>query len=208
MRIPLMITAVALIAVGCDQQQQERARAERSAGESKDSIQESAQQAKAAIEDEAEAKKQMLEAEAKAAQARIEAEQARAKAQAADASAKVDSATENIREAAGTAGQTTEKETGVSEPSSQPGTEKPSQPGAEPAGDDQKLAEQVRTSLNGAATDPDASASRNIEVSAADGVVTLKGTVKSDIEKQQLEARAKAVPGVNKVENQLEVKAE
>ena len=49
---------------------------------------------------------------------------------------------------------------------------------------------------------------RDVTVSVKGGTVTLKGTVKSEAEKAELEAKAKAVEGVTAVENHLEVKAE
>ncbi len=39
------------------------------------------------------------------------------------------------------------------------------------------------------------------------GLVTLRGVVNSQAEKDSIEAKAKAVPGVAKIDNQLEVKA-
>jgi hyperosmotically inducible periplasmic protein len=38
-----------------------------------------------------------------------------------------------------------------------------------------------------------------------DGTVTLRGPVKSDREKAEIEAKAKQVAGVKRVENQLEI---
>jgi sporulation protein YlmC with PRC-barrel domain len=44
------------------------------------------------------------------------------------------------------------------------------------------------------------------QISVEDGVVTLRGQVDTEAEKQDLEARAKTVPGVQRVDNQLKVK--
>jgi osmotically-inducible protein OsmY len=41
-----------------------------------------------------------------------------------------------------------------------------------------------------------------------DGKVTLRGTVKSEEEKKNLEMQAKAVAGVKSIDNKLEVKSE
>ena len=72
---------------------------------------------------------------------------------------------------------------------------------------DQKLADQVRTALGGTA-EANAEAAKSIQVAASSGTITLKGSVKTEEEKTRIETAAKAVPGVSKVENQLEVKAE
>ncbi len=54
----------------------------------------------------------------------------------------------------------------------------------------------------------DSTTTQNIKVTAMSGEVTLRGTVKTEAEKTDLEARAKAISGVTKVNNELEVKAE
>lgn len=48
---------------------------------------------------------------------------------------------------------------------------------------------------------------RNIKIITTEGVVTLRGVVNSQAEKDSLEARAKQASGVTRVDNQLEVKA-
>jgi osmotically-inducible protein OsmY len=214
MKTPMIMAAVALIAVGCDRPQTTADADNRSVDQTKDTIQESAREAKNTIEKEAESKKEMIEAEAKSAQAQIEADKARLKSAGAEGSAKVDAAADNIRNA-GAAGVGTQTEVGTS-----PGTVPPPVP-AEPvittptpaptpnlstATDDQKLTEQVRTIVAPAGTD--ANAAQAVQVTAAGGVVTLKGTVKSEAEKTRIETATKAVAGVTKVENQIEVKAE
>ena len=45
----------------------------------------------------------------------------------------------------------------------------------------------------------------NVKIMTAGGVVTLRGPVKSDAEKQAIEAKAKQVAGVTSVNNLLEV---
>jgi osmotically-inducible protein OsmY len=45
----------------------------------------------------------------------------------------------------------------------------------------------------------------NIKIITANGVVTLRGPVKSQAEKDAIEAKAKAVAGVTSVDNQLEI---
>ena len=45
----------------------------------------------------------------------------------------------------------------------------------------------------------------NVKITTSNGVVTLRGPVKSEMEKSTIEAKAKAVAGVTRVENFLEV---
>lgn len=45
----------------------------------------------------------------------------------------------------------------------------------------------------------------NVKITTSNGVVTLRGPVKSDQEKSSIEAKAKAVAGVSRVDNLLEV---
>ena len=46
---------------------------------------------------------------------------------------------------------------------------------------------------------------KNVKVITSDGNVTLRGPVKSDKEKSEIESKAKQIAGVKKVDNQLEV---
>ena len=62
---------------------------------------------------------------------------------------------------------------------------------------DELLAERVRLSIGGAASSP-------VEVSAANGIVTLRGRLRSRSERDLVEAAALAVPGVSQVTNFLE----
>jgi osmotically-inducible protein OsmY len=218
MKMPLILAAAALVATGCDRQQETAD--SRPLDQSKDTIQESARTAKSQIEQEAEAKKAMVEAEAKSAQARIDAEKARAEATASEAQSKVESATDNIRNA-GAAGERSATEVGTAEANRQqeqnqqqrttatpptPTPPAPSTPSASTTEGDQKLVEQVRAAV--AAPGADASTAPTVQITANNGVVTLKGNVKSDAEKTRMETAAKAVPGVSKVENEIEVKSE
>lgn len=47
----------------------------------------------------------------------------------------------------------------------------------------------------------------NVKIITSSGVVTLRGPVATDAERAAIEAKAKAVAGVTRVDNQLEVKA-
>lgn len=48
---------------------------------------------------------------------------------------------------------------------------------------------------------------KNVKIITVDGVVTLRGPVKSDQEKSQIAAIARGVDGVKRVDNQLEIAA-
>jgi hyperosmotically inducible protein len=48
---------------------------------------------------------------------------------------------------------------------------------------------------------------QNVKIVTSNGTVTLRGPVKTAREKEAIEAKAKQVPGVNSVINQLEVEA-
>ena len=208
MKMPLILATAALMAVGCNQQRQA---ANDQSRDQKDSIQKSAREAKAEIEKEARAKKEMLDAEVKSAQAKLDAEKARAKAESVDAQPKVDAAAQRIREAAGTVGEKPQVETGAAKSQQTPAataTPTPAKPAETAATEsDQQLADQVRTAVQGGVAEA-TDASKDVQVSAAGGVVTLKGTVKNEEEKSRIDSAAKAVPGVTKVENQLEVKSQ
>jgi osmotically-inducible protein OsmY len=68
---------------------------------------------------------------------------------------------------------------------------------------------EITAAIRRAITD-DASMSadaRNCKIVTAAGVVTLRGVVASAAEKDAIETRARAVAGVVRVDNQLEVKA-
>jgi osmotically-inducible protein OsmY len=45
----------------------------------------------------------------------------------------------------------------------------------------------------------------SVKIITSDGTVTLRGPVKSDKERAEIEAKAKQVSGVKRVENQLEI---
>jgi osmotically-inducible protein OsmY len=47
---------------------------------------------------------------------------------------------------------------------------------------------------------------KNVKIITVNGVVTLRGPVKNPHEKETIEAKAQQIAGVNKVDNQLEVK--
>ena len=46
---------------------------------------------------------------------------------------------------------------------------------------------------------------KNVKIITSDGTVTLRGPVKSEKEKSEIEAKAKQIAGVKKVDNQLEI---
>jgi hyperosmotically inducible protein len=82
---------------------------------------------------------------------------------------------------------------------------------AEPTADQQKenkpdreLARQIRQSI---VQDKSLSAyAHNVKIIAQNGMVTLKGPVRSDAEKASVEAKATQIAGADKVTSQLEIK--
>ena len=68
---------------------------------------------------------------------------------------------------------------------------------------DRDLAQQIRRSI--VKDDSLSTYAHNIKVIVKDGAVTLKGPVRSDEEKQSIEAKATSIAGEGKVANQLEV---
>jgi hyperosmotically inducible periplasmic protein len=68
---------------------------------------------------------------------------------------------------------------------------------------DRTITQNVRKAL----TDDDALSTdgKNVKVITNDGNVTLRGPVKTDKEKSEIENKAKQIAGVKKVDNQLEI---
>ncbi len=210
MKTPLILAVAALIAVGCDQRKESTDTS--SLKQSEDNIQKSAKDAKSEIEKEARVKKEIVEAEAKSAQAQIDAEKARAKATTVDAQSKLEAATQTIRDA-GAAGARAVSEIGASKntvpaptlPSAEPAaTPAIPTPVASTAETDQRLVDQVRSVVLPVGGEVNAASA--VQVTAAGGIVTLKGSVKTETEKTRMETAAKAISGVTKVDNQIEVK--
>jgi osmotically-inducible protein OsmY len=71
---------------------------------------------------------------------------------------------------------------------------------AEEAPEDAPLGREVRKTLARAHVD-----AADLRVAVRGDHVTLLGTVRESLEKQQIEARARAIPGVREVTNQLRV---
>ncbi len=70
---------------------------------------------------------------------------------------------------------------------------------------DRELAQKIRKAITG---DKSLSAyAHNVKVIVRDGVVTLKGPVQSEDEKQSVAAKAADVAGADKVQNELTVKS-
>ena len=68
---------------------------------------------------------------------------------------------------------------------------------------DREMARQIRRAVvQDKALSPYA---HNVKIISRNGMVTLKGPVRSDEDKQSIEAKAKAVAGEDKVDDQLEV---
>jgi len=68
---------------------------------------------------------------------------------------------------------------------------------------DRTITQNIRQALT--ADDSLSTNAKNIKIITNDGTVTLRGPVKSEKEKTDIEAKAKQVAGVKRVDNQLEV---
>jgi osmotically-inducible protein OsmY len=68
---------------------------------------------------------------------------------------------------------------------------------------DRKITQQIRKAVT--KDDSLSTSAQNVTIITQDGKVTLRGTVKSDGEKQKIAAEVKKVPGVKDVENLITV---
>jgi hyperosmotically inducible periplasmic protein len=68
---------------------------------------------------------------------------------------------------------------------------------------DRTITQNIRKALT--ADDSLSTNAKNVKIITNDGTVTLRGPVKSEKEKSDIEAKAKQVAGVKQVDNQLEV---
>jgi hyperosmotically inducible periplasmic protein len=68
---------------------------------------------------------------------------------------------------------------------------------------DRTITQNIRKALT--ADDSLSTNAKNVKIISNDGVVTLRGPVKNEKEKAEIEAKAKQVAGVKNVVNQLEV---
>jgi osmotically-inducible protein OsmY len=68
---------------------------------------------------------------------------------------------------------------------------------------DRQITQEVRRALT--SDDSLSTNAQNVKVITDNGTVTLRGPVKSEQEKKEIENKAKQVAGVKKVDNQLEV---
>ena len=68
---------------------------------------------------------------------------------------------------------------------------------------DRTITQNIRKALT--ADDSLSTNAKNVKIITNDGTVTLRGPVKSEKEKADIEAKAKQVAGVKQVDNQLEV---
>jgi hyperosmotically inducible protein len=68
---------------------------------------------------------------------------------------------------------------------------------------DRTITQNIRKTIN---SDESLSTNaKNVKIITNDGIVTLRGPVKSEKEKMDIEAKAKQVSGVKRVDNQLEI---
>jgi len=68
---------------------------------------------------------------------------------------------------------------------------------------DRTITQNVRQAIT--SDDALSTSAQNVKIVTSDGTVTLRGPVKSEKEKQEIEAKAKQVAGVKRVENELEI---
>lgn len=68
---------------------------------------------------------------------------------------------------------------------------------------DRTITQNVRQAIT--SDDSLSTSAQNVKIISNDGNVTLRGPVKSEQEKKEIEAKAKQVAGVKRVDNQLEV---
>jgi hyperosmotically inducible periplasmic protein len=68
---------------------------------------------------------------------------------------------------------------------------------------DRTISQNIRQAI--VADDSVSTNGKNVKIITVDGMVTLRGPVKSEKEKAEIEAKAKQVAGVKRVDNQLEV---
>lgn len=69
---------------------------------------------------------------------------------------------------------------------------------------DRKITADIRSAITGDETM--SLNARNVKIVTLNGVVTLRGPVETQAEKDAIEAKAEAIAGVSRVDNQLEVK--
>jgi hyperosmotically inducible periplasmic protein len=68
---------------------------------------------------------------------------------------------------------------------------------------DRTITQNIRQAIT--ADDSLSTNAKNVKIITSDGTVTLRGPVKSEKEKAEIEAKAKQVAGVKRVDNQLEI---
>ena len=68
---------------------------------------------------------------------------------------------------------------------------------------DRAISQDIRAAIT--ADDSLSTNGKNVKIITSDGTVTLRGPVKSEKEKADIEAKAKQIAGVKKVDNQLEI---
>jgi hyperosmotically inducible protein len=68
---------------------------------------------------------------------------------------------------------------------------------------DRTITQNIRKAIN--SDDSLSTNAKNVKIITNDGIVTLRGPVKSEKEKVDIEAKAKQVSGVKRVDNQLEI---
>lgn len=220
----ITFAAVGLVLVGCKKGEQvnepagaQKDQINQSTKQEKDSIkqqekqvEDTASQTKKQISDAAKAEKERIDADAKAAKANLEAQLKKTDADAKAAKENVEASSEKIKESAGAAATATATNAASAATSaSQIGANDGLMPQDQATTDaDRATVKSIRQSLSGGTGQTQAVSASDLAISCDNGTVTLKGTVKSDAEKADLESKAKAASGVKSVNNQLEVKSQ
>ena len=204
MKTIVILAAASLALVGCnnrdntmndsagaqkDQIEQSKDAQKDALNQQKKQIEQAKDQQQDQISAQAKLEKKQLEAQADAQKAQINAEKKQIDAQAAAAKADV-TAQQKINEAAGAAN---DKSVELSVQTQGTDTDK-------------ALSQQIRQSFTSTIGQDNPTAMKNITITSTEGKVTLKGSVKTEAEKKNLETQAQKTPGVTSVDNQLEVK--
>lgn len=71
---------------------------------------------------------------------------------------------------------------------------------------DRTVTQQLRKAV--VADDSLSTMAKNVKIITIDGVVTLRGPVQNPREKEIIEAKAQQIPGIHKIDNQLEIKTQ
>jgi osmotically-inducible protein OsmY len=141
------------------------------------------EEAKRQISERADAEEERVEAQADNARARLELQQAESEAQQKNEATNIETQTKKIDDSVA-AGQKQVQDAMHS---------------------DQQLTQQIKQNLG--LTDPNSPRAKQIQVEVLHGKLTLRGTVANEQEKNDIENQVRNIPGINEVDNELEVQS-